>query len=171
MDAVWAFVVEHCDITERGAYFVKFHASGRADFEKRVRARLKYGYHRIDDRTGFNNRQKEADATARRTAHESRKAAKKRQHTLSREKQKEAFAALEASRKMPLANAEPLSPVINMQPMQPLALPWYTRVAIWVKSNLKNRKSLNANTVPSLQKASEVSPSISNESMTVSRAR
>lgn len=47
-DAVWEFLLEHCDITQGGSYFVKFHTSSRANFEKRVYAREKYGYHRED---------------------------------------------------------------------------------------------------------------------------
>lgn len=47
-DAVWEFLLEHCDITQGGSYFVKFHTSSRANFEKRVYAREKFGYHRED---------------------------------------------------------------------------------------------------------------------------
>jgi len=47
-DAVWAFIVEHCDITESGKFFVKFHADHRKNFENRVWGRYKYGYHRED---------------------------------------------------------------------------------------------------------------------------
>lgn len=48
--ALWDFILEHCEITGRGSIFVKFHTSGRADLEKRIRARWKYGYHREDVR-------------------------------------------------------------------------------------------------------------------------
>lgn len=47
-DAVWDFLMEHSDILESGAVFVKFHTSGRRNFENRVIGRLKYGYHRGD---------------------------------------------------------------------------------------------------------------------------
>ena len=47
-DAVWEFLLEHCDITQGGSYFVKFHTPSRANFEKRVYAREKFGYHRED---------------------------------------------------------------------------------------------------------------------------
>src|SRR6266851_929311 len=47
-DAVWSYLLEHCDLTTDGALFVKFHTSDRATFEKRIRARWKYGYHRGD---------------------------------------------------------------------------------------------------------------------------
>jgi hypothetical protein len=47
-DAVWSYLLEHCDLTKDGALFVKFHTSDRATFEKRIRARWKYGYHRGD---------------------------------------------------------------------------------------------------------------------------
>ena len=48
--AVWDFLLEHCDITPNGALFVKFHASSRANIEKRIKARWKYKYHREDVR-------------------------------------------------------------------------------------------------------------------------
>lgn len=47
-DALWDFVLEHCEIEPNGSIFVKFHMSGRRDLEKRIRARWKYGYHRED---------------------------------------------------------------------------------------------------------------------------
>lgn len=46
-DAVWAYLMEHCDIMESGALFVKFHTDGRIHFERRIRSRVK-GYHRTD---------------------------------------------------------------------------------------------------------------------------
>lgn len=72
-DAMWDYVLEHSDLTERGSFFVKFHTKTRAQFEGHVSARMK-GYHRRDARSNFTNEQKERDAHARRTAHESRKA-------------------------------------------------------------------------------------------------
>lgn len=49
-DALWDFFLEHCDVERSGAYFIKFHASGRANIEKRIMARHKYNYHREDPR-------------------------------------------------------------------------------------------------------------------------
>jgi len=46
-DATWDYIVEHCDITDSGALFVKFHTHGRAQFERRIMSRIK-GYHRED---------------------------------------------------------------------------------------------------------------------------
>ena len=48
--ALWDFVLEHCEMLDSGTLFVKFHTSGRADLEKRIRARWKYNYHREDVR-------------------------------------------------------------------------------------------------------------------------
>lgn len=45
--AVWDFILEHCDIEKSGALFIKFHASNRKDFERRIHSRIK-GYHRED---------------------------------------------------------------------------------------------------------------------------
>jgi len=44
--AVWEFIVEHCDVLPTGKMFVKFHTDGKQDFEKRVWARWRLGYHR-----------------------------------------------------------------------------------------------------------------------------
>lgn len=44
--AVWDFMLEHSDVQESGAMFIKFHTSGRDNFQKRVFARWQYGYHR-----------------------------------------------------------------------------------------------------------------------------
>jgi len=47
-NAVWAFMLEHCDILPSGKMFIKFHTDGQANFEKRVNARFLYDYHRED---------------------------------------------------------------------------------------------------------------------------
>ena len=46
-NALWDFVLEHCDVLEGGTLFVKFHTGSRSNFEYRIRARIK-GYHRED---------------------------------------------------------------------------------------------------------------------------
>lgn len=46
-EAVWDFMLEHCDITPNGSIFVKFHCDHRLNFEKRIHARIR-GYHRTD---------------------------------------------------------------------------------------------------------------------------
>lgn len=46
-DAVWSYVLEHSDLTPEGKFFVKFHTSGRPNFEDHVFARMG-GYHRGD---------------------------------------------------------------------------------------------------------------------------
>jgi len=38
----------YSDILDSGSVFVKFHTSGRKNFENRVYSRYKYGYHRED---------------------------------------------------------------------------------------------------------------------------
>lgn len=65
--ALWDFILEHCEVTENGALFVKFHTSGRSDLEKRIRARWKYGYHREDVRA------KEAGKDQRQEVHTTEK--------------------------------------------------------------------------------------------------
>lgn len=45
-DAVWQFMTEHCDYRPDGTLFIKFGASDRHDFEKRVWARWKKLYAR-----------------------------------------------------------------------------------------------------------------------------
>ena len=49
-DAVWAYILEHCDIEDNGTLFVKFHCKGRGSFENHIVGRWKYGYHRGDPR-------------------------------------------------------------------------------------------------------------------------
>ena len=68
--ALWDFILEHCEVTQNGSLFVKFHTSGRNDLEKRIRARWKYGYHREDVRA------KEAGKDERQTQHLTQKQAK-----------------------------------------------------------------------------------------------
>lgn len=47
-DAVWDYLMEHCDITDKGAFFVKFHTDSKKDFLNRILGRWKYNYHRSD---------------------------------------------------------------------------------------------------------------------------
>jgi hypothetical protein len=47
-DAVWSYLLEHCDLEKSGALFVKFHTSDRRIFERHIKARWKFGYHRGD---------------------------------------------------------------------------------------------------------------------------
>lgn len=49
-DAVWDFLMEHSDLTERGSIFVKFHIGDRRNFENRVLSRWRFNYHREDPR-------------------------------------------------------------------------------------------------------------------------
>lgn len=44
--AVWDFLLEHSEVQDSGALFIKFHTSGKDNFEKRVLSRWHYGYHR-----------------------------------------------------------------------------------------------------------------------------
>lgn len=58
-DAVWQFLIEHSDITDGGSLFVKFHTSGRKNFENRIKAREVYGYKRHDTRLNMTPKEKE----------------------------------------------------------------------------------------------------------------
>jgi len=130
-DAVWDYLLQHCDITENGSFFIKFHASTRASFEKHVKARWKHGYHRHDDRMDFTHKQKEKDAEARRTAHLSRKAAKRRKYKLSKEEQAKVRAALDEQKR--LQAMSPLKRFVHSCIMQPVAKKWYTIHNLYVK--------------------------------------
>lgn len=44
--AVWEFLLEHCELLPSGTLFVKFHTTGKKNFDNRVNARWKKGYHR-----------------------------------------------------------------------------------------------------------------------------
>lgn len=58
-DAVWQFLIEHSDITDGGSLFVKFHTSGRRNFENRIKGRAVYGYERKDTRLNMTPKEKE----------------------------------------------------------------------------------------------------------------
>ena len=87
-DAMWDYLVEHSDLTERGSFFVKFHTRTRSQFEGHVASRIR-GYHRKDSRSNFTNEQKEKDAKARREAHESEKLIKKKRKEDAKKRWKE----------------------------------------------------------------------------------
>lgn len=41
-DAVWSYILEHSDLEDSGALFVKFHTDDRATFERRINALSRY---------------------------------------------------------------------------------------------------------------------------------
>lgn len=47
-DAVWDFLMEHCEVLDSGALFIKFHTDGKQNFINRVLSRWQYNYHRED---------------------------------------------------------------------------------------------------------------------------
>lgn len=49
-DALWDYLLEHCDLLPDGKLFVKFHVEDRLNFENRLKGRWKYKYHRGDPR-------------------------------------------------------------------------------------------------------------------------
>jgi len=122
-DAVWDYMLEHCDVTSRGSFFVKFHTSGRVEFQKHIRGRWKYNYHRKDERMDFTHLQKEKDATARKAAHQSLKLSKRHQN----KKRKQEMADERHIESLP-----PFIRFIHMQLMQPLAQKWYTYIKNYV---------------------------------------
>lgn len=69
-EAVWDFLMEHCEVLDSGAIFIKFHTDGRHNFENRILSRWKYNYHREDPKA------KGELATNRRKVFEERKAEK-----------------------------------------------------------------------------------------------
>ena len=87
-EATWDFILEHCDILESGAMFVKFHLKGREDLEKRIRARWLYNYHREDVRA------KEAHQQENRGQFEAKKRLKAEKWKASKEERMRAFEAV-----------------------------------------------------------------------------
>lgn len=83
--ALWDFILEHCEVTQNGALFVKFHTSGRADLEKRIRARWKYGYHREDVRA------KEAMKDERKRQHDQKKQERHERWLASRQERQKVY--------------------------------------------------------------------------------
>lgn len=102
-DAVWDFILEHSDVTTRGAYFVKFHTSDRADFERRIRARGIWGYHRKDERTGETHLEKQERATELREAHVTRKKMKAEKWKADKETKRRALAEVKRQNELRIA--------------------------------------------------------------------
>lgn len=96
--AVWQFILEHCDVTERGSYFVKFHCSSRRNFENRLKGRYLHNYSRTDHRTGETPQEKEQRATTLREKHLDTKRKKKEVWQASAAERREVFARLERER-------------------------------------------------------------------------
>lgn len=96
--AVWQFILEHCDVTEKGSYFVKFHCSSRRNFENRLKGRYRHNYSRIDDRTGETPQEKEQRATTLRQKHLDTKRKKKEVWQASAAERREVFARIERER-------------------------------------------------------------------------
>lgn len=115
-NAVWDFLIEHSDITERGSLFVKFHTTGRQNFEKRVLARAVHNYHRDDPRLGLTTKQKDELHRTKRKAHEVSKETRKIKWKASIEERRATFERL---RQMQERNfllnkyPQPLRPFIN----------------------------------------------------------
>lgn len=115
-DAVWDFLIEHSDITDRGALFVKFHTSGRDNFEKRVRARAIHNYHRDDSRLGLTTREKEELHKTKSKAHQVSKETRRIKWKATAEERKATFDRLRAmqERTFLLSKYPPrLRPLIN----------------------------------------------------------
>lgn len=99
-DAVWNYMLEHCDITENGAFFVKFHTKSKKEFEKHVKARWIYGYERVDERSGMSREEKEQEGLSRQEKHRHAKAEKKRKHIADREIRKAAIRKAEKENRL-----------------------------------------------------------------------
>lgn len=127
-DAVWDYMLEHCDITDNGSFFVKFHTKNRIVFEKHIKARWKYNYHRRDERLNLSHTQKEIDARSRQEAHTSRKASKLNKYSLSKKQQRAVREAL-AKQKA----EQDRKHFIHNKVMQPLAQLCYAIYKIYVK--------------------------------------
>lgn len=76
--AVWDYLLEHSDLMESGALFVKFHTKDRKTFENHIKARQVYGYHRTDPR------EREKEISQKRSVFE----AKKREKSVRWEQEK-----------------------------------------------------------------------------------
>lgn len=115
-DAVWDYLIEHSDVTENGALFVKFHTSSRYNFENRIKARAVYGYHRDDNRLNMTTREKEALHLKRTKEHQVSKETRKMKWKAGAEERREVFRRLkEQQDRMLVLNRypKPLRPLIN----------------------------------------------------------
>lgn len=80
-NAVWDYILEHCDIMPGGTIFVKFHTKGKTMFEGHINSRIS-GYHRGNPRTS-----------------EYKHEANKKQHELEKKKKHEMWKAGQAERR------------------------------------------------------------------------
>lgn len=90
-------MLEHSDVTKEGAYFIKFHTKDRSTFEKHIKGRHKYGYHRVDQRTEETHEEKERRATATKEFFKSEKKRKHEAWRASKEERARVFAELKAA--------------------------------------------------------------------------
>ncbi len=100
-DAVWSYLIEHSDITREGSFFVKFHTKDRSTFEKHIKGRHKYGYHRVDDRTDETHIEKEKRAAATRAFFQSEKKRKHEKWKATQEERRKIFAELKERNSRP----------------------------------------------------------------------
>lgn len=138
-DAVWDYMLEHCDITENGSFFIKFHTSTRRAFEGHVNSRWKNNYHRRDERLNLSHIQKDKDAQSKREAHQSRKAFKKRSYKLTKEESKRVQKAL--ARQKELQQMNPINRFIHRSLCDLLHKKWYNKVKRYVNIAIKNKES------------------------------
>lgn len=82
-EAVWDFLMEHCEVLDSGAIFIKFHTDSRHNFENRVLSRWKYNYHREDPKA------KNDLSVSRRKVFEDHKASKAAKWEAERAKRKD----------------------------------------------------------------------------------
>ena len=80
--AVWDYVLEHCEITQSGVYFIKFHTKNKKQFEGHIFNRLD-GYHREDPI------EKEVTGIAKQTKHKKDKLDKKYTYKVAKQKRME----------------------------------------------------------------------------------
>lgn len=87
-EAVWDFLMEHCEVLDSGALFIKFHTDGRQNLENRILSRWKYNYHREDPKA------KEEMALGKRRAFEDHKAGKAAKWEAEQERRRQLRKAL-----------------------------------------------------------------------------
>ena len=93
-EAVWDFLMEHCEVLDSGAIFVKFHTDSKHNFENRILSRWKYNYHREDPKA------KGELATAKRKVFEEHKAEKAARWEADRERRKGLSKAIKRAKRV-----------------------------------------------------------------------
>jgi len=99
-NAVWDYILEHSDVTENGALFVKFHVTSRTQFEGHVNSRINDHYHRHDTRTDETHKEKDSRSSTLRNKHKKTKKVKREKWKASQAERRKILEAVKRENEM-----------------------------------------------------------------------